>query len=99
MPDVTIFEVGPRDGLQNEQRMIPAADKIRLVDMLTDAGLPFHLDAVEELGAHRLLHGHVGGHAVTASADSAQPLPEGELFIAPEAHHLHFFDAGTGRRL
>ena len=38
MPDVTIFEVGPRDGLQNEKRMIPAADKIRLVDMLTDVG-------------------------------------------------------------
>ncbi|MEM7525607.1 MAG: hydroxymethylglutaryl-CoA lyase, partial [Pseudomonadota bacterium] len=34
----TIFEMGPRDGLQNEARMIPAADKIRLVDMLTEAG-------------------------------------------------------------
>ena len=38
MPDVTIFEMGPRDGLQNEKRMIPAADKIRLVDMLSDCG-------------------------------------------------------------
>ncbi len=35
---VTIFEVGPRDGLQNEKRLIPAADKIRLVDMLSDCG-------------------------------------------------------------
>ncbi|MEM7544198.1 MAG: hydroxymethylglutaryl-CoA lyase [Pseudomonadota bacterium] len=35
---VTIFEMGPRDGLQNEARMIATADKIRLVDMLTDAG-------------------------------------------------------------
>lgn len=35
---VTVFEVGPRDGLQNEARMIPAADKIALVDMLSDAG-------------------------------------------------------------
>jgi hydroxymethylglutaryl-CoA lyase len=35
---VTLFEMGPRDGLQNEQRMIPTADKIRLVDMLTDCG-------------------------------------------------------------
>jgi len=34
----TIFEVGPRDGLQNEKRHIPAADKIRLVDLLTEAG-------------------------------------------------------------
>ncbi|WP_054302315.1 hydroxymethylglutaryl-CoA lyase [Gemmobacter sp. LW-1] len=33
-----IFEMGPRDGLQNEKRLIPAADKIRLVDMLSRAG-------------------------------------------------------------
>ena len=35
---IMIFEVGPRDGLQNEKRLIPAADKIRLVDMLSDCG-------------------------------------------------------------
>jgi hydroxymethylglutaryl-CoA lyase len=35
---VTIVDVGPRDGLQNEQQMIPAAIKIELVDRLTDAG-------------------------------------------------------------
>jgi hydroxymethylglutaryl-CoA lyase len=32
---VRIHEVGPRDGLQNEKRIIPAADKIRLVEMLS----------------------------------------------------------------
>ena len=35
---VEIFEVGPRDGLQNEARIIPAADKIALVDALSAAG-------------------------------------------------------------
>ncbi|GAB5449133.1 hydroxymethylglutaryl-CoA lyase [Gymnodinialimonas sp.] len=35
---VEIFEVGPRDGLQNEARMIAAADKIALVDLLSTAG-------------------------------------------------------------
>jgi hydroxymethylglutaryl-CoA lyase len=35
---VEIFEVGPRDGLQNEARMIAAADKIALVDLLSGAG-------------------------------------------------------------
>ncbi len=35
---VEIFEVGPRDGLQNEARMIPAADKIALIDLLSQAG-------------------------------------------------------------
>ena len=35
---VEIFEVGPRDGLQNEARPIPAAEKIALIDMLSRAG-------------------------------------------------------------
>jgi hydroxymethylglutaryl-CoA lyase len=33
-----IFEVGPRDGLQNEQSEIPVADKVALVDCLSRAG-------------------------------------------------------------
>ncbi|MFN4059564.1 MAG: hydroxymethylglutaryl-CoA lyase [Paracoccus hibiscisoli] len=35
---VEIFEMGPRDGLQNEKRLIPTADKIALVDLLSQAG-------------------------------------------------------------
>ena len=37
---VTVREVGPRDGFQNEPEAIPAADKIRLIDALTRTGLP-----------------------------------------------------------
>lgn len=36
---VCVFEVGPRDGLQNEPRPIATADKIALVDMLSGCGL------------------------------------------------------------
>lgn len=35
---VTIVEVGPRDGLQNEQAIVPTPLKIRFVDALTAAG-------------------------------------------------------------
>ncbi|MCV2890179.1 hydroxymethylglutaryl-CoA lyase [Ruegeria aquimaris] len=35
---VEIFEVGPRDGLQNEKREIPVKDKVALVDCLSRAG-------------------------------------------------------------
>jgi hydroxymethylglutaryl-CoA lyase len=35
---VEIFEVGPRDGLQNEKRQIPTAEKIALIDCLSRAG-------------------------------------------------------------
>ncbi|TRZ01893.1 hypothetical protein DNTS_014856 [Danionella cerebrum] len=37
---VKIVEVGPRDGLQNEKTIVPTDVKIRLIDMLSEAGLP-----------------------------------------------------------
>jgi hydroxymethylglutaryl-CoA lyase len=38
---VRIVEVGPRDGLQNEQQAIPTAAKIQLIEMLVNAGLTY----------------------------------------------------------
>ena len=38
---VKIYEVGPRDGLQNEKTNVPAAVKIALIDRLSAAGLQF----------------------------------------------------------
>ncbi|HXU05937.1 MAG TPA: hydroxymethylglutaryl-CoA lyase, partial [Polyangia bacterium] len=38
-PDVTLYEVGPRDGLQNESRMVPTDDKVKLIDALSETGL------------------------------------------------------------
>jgi len=35
---VELFEVGPRDGLQNEKALISAQDKIALVDLLSSGG-------------------------------------------------------------
>ena len=37
---MTVYEVGPRDGLQNEAAIVPAAEKIAFVDRLSRAGLP-----------------------------------------------------------
>ena len=37
-PKVTIVEVGPRDGLQNEKNIVPTPQKIAFVDQLTAAG-------------------------------------------------------------
>lgn len=44
--DVEIYEVGPRDGLQNEPDPISVAQKVALIDGLTSAGL-----AAVEVGA------------------------------------------------
>jgi hydroxymethylglutaryl-CoA lyase len=35
---VRVVEVGPRDGLQNEQRSIPTDDKVRFIDLLSRTG-------------------------------------------------------------
>ena len=37
---VTVFEVGPRDGLQNEKRSIDSKSKIHFIELLAEAGLP-----------------------------------------------------------
>ncbi|CAA9412346.1 hydroxymethylglutaryl-CoA lyase [uncultured Nocardioides sp.] len=37
---VTIYEVGPRDGLQNEEAVVPAEVKVELIRRLLAAGLP-----------------------------------------------------------
>ena len=34
-----MYEVGPRDGLQNESRMVPTDDKVKLIDALSETGL------------------------------------------------------------
>ena len=36
---IEIFEVGPRDGLQSESKIIDTKSKITLVDMLSECGL------------------------------------------------------------
>ena len=41
LPDrVTIYEVGPRDGLQNEKTVVPVEVKAELIERLVAAGLP-----------------------------------------------------------
>jgi hydroxymethylglutaryl-CoA lyase len=40
MRDVTVSEVGPRDGLQMVRQVVPTATKLRLIEALHEAGLP-----------------------------------------------------------
>jgi isopropylmalate/homocitrate/citramalate synthase len=37
---VTVVEVGPRDGLQNEAAIVPTAAKVQFIEMLAATGLP-----------------------------------------------------------
>ncbi|GGW41266.1 hydroxymethylglutaryl-CoA lyase [Gemmobacter lanyuensis] len=47
---VTIYEMAPRDGLQNESRPIDTAAKIRLVDLLSDCGFS-HIEVTSFVSA------------------------------------------------
>ena len=41
LPDrATVYEVGPRDGLQNEPETVSVDARVRFVDLLTESGLP-----------------------------------------------------------
>jgi hydroxymethylglutaryl-CoA lyase len=39
VPDVGIYEVGPRDGLQNEAEFVPTDSKLELIALLAASGL------------------------------------------------------------
>ena len=61
--EVRMVEVGPRDGLQNEAKLVPAAIKIALIEKLADTGL-----RVVEAGAF------VSPKWIPQMADTAQVL-------------------------
>lgn len=44
MKKVRIYEVGPRDGLQNEKQVVPTAVKVELINRLSETGLT-HIEA------------------------------------------------------
>lgn len=41
MTQICIYEVGPRDGLQNETELVPTQQKINLINLLSDAGFRY----------------------------------------------------------
>ncbi|TDE19236.1 hydroxymethylglutaryl-CoA lyase [Actinomadura sp. 6K520] len=53
MAEVEVVEVGPRDGLQNEAAILPAADKVRLIERSIAAGLR-RIEAVSFVNPRRV---------------------------------------------
>ena len=45
--DVTIVEVGPRDGLQNESQFIPTENKLELIEICTQSAIGFQWPMIE----------------------------------------------------
>ena len=62
------------------------------------AGPEFLLDYVEELGAHKLVHGTVGGQPVSATAP-AEFQPQESMRLSVPEHRVFLFSTATGKRL
>ena len=72
---------------------------------ITSDGWALTVDAVEMLGAERLVYGRwshgAGDELVTIRTDEGQPVPAlgSQIHVKPRADRLHAFDATTGKRL
>ncbi|GJD60084.1 ABC transporter ATP-binding protein [Methylobacterium frigidaeris] len=97
-------------GVRIDGTVIPAAGLIagtaveagiRPEDLrIAEAGLPFRIAFVEELGATRLLHGPLAGTDVAVQVPAGSAPQEGDTVrLAIEPSALHLFDPTTGRRL
>ena len=73
------------------------AEDMRLAEAGAEA-LALRVDYVEELGAQRLVHGHVGDQPLTVTLPMEVAL-EDEMRLSVEPRRLHFFDRETGIRL
>ncbi|MGD1887491.1 MAG: sn-glycerol-3-phosphate ABC transporter ATP-binding protein UgpC [Cohaesibacteraceae bacterium] len=69
------------------------------VALREDGPLTLDVHIVEELGAHRLLHGHLGGQSFSVSVPKDQQVEVAPVNMALKPEAVHFFDTDTGRRL
>ena len=89
--------------------LMPASDRseqavtlgIRPEDVVLDAAgtLDFRIDIVEELGAHRLLHGHLADQAFTVHVDKETEAHPGATKLSLKPDALRIFDTQTGRAI
>ncbi|MBU0589353.1 MAG: sn-glycerol-3-phosphate import ATP-binding protein UgpC [Gammaproteobacteria bacterium] len=72
---------------------------------ITPEGWGLRVEAVEMLGAERLVYGHwlhgAGDEMVIIRTDEAHAVPTlgSTIHVTPRPHQLHWFDAATGKRL
>src|SRR5437879_8117335 len=94
MPTLTICDVGPRDGLQNESTVLEPAVRVRLVERLASAGLR-RIEAVSFVHP-RLVPAMAGAEDVMAALPD---LPDVALagLVLNERGYERALAAGVGR--
>ena len=73
------------------------AEAVRLLP--AGEGATLAVEAIEELGATRLVHGRLGETEIAVAQDAGEPRPGAEAGIDVAPEDLHFFDAATGARV
>jgi sn-glycerol 3-phosphate transport system ATP-binding protein len=66
------------------------------------SGWAVQVDSIEMLGAERLLYCRLGAEFVIVRTDeslSSAPEIGATIYVTPRADRMHWFDAGTGKRL
>ncbi|WP_380057550.1 ABC transporter ATP-binding protein [Falsihalocynthiibacter sp. SS001] len=69
------------------------------VELSPEGSLSFQVDIVEELGAHRLLHGRLADQSFTIHVGKDTPVAAGATHIKLNAEAMRLFDAQTGKAL
>ncbi|MEO1679763.1 MAG: sn-glycerol-3-phosphate ABC transporter ATP-binding protein UgpC [Pseudomonadota bacterium] len=79
----------------------PVTLGIRPEDLVPDASGPLtaHVDIIEELGAHRLLHGSFGREKLTVHVGKDEDVKTGPVTLALKPGAVSLFDIETGRRI
>ncbi|WP_037312493.1 ABC transporter ATP-binding protein [Ruegeria halocynthiae] len=69
------------------------------VTLNADGDIRFHVDILEELGAHRLLHGAIADQPFTVMVNKDHAADIGETGISLKPDALRLFDMETGQKL
>ncbi len=68
---------------------------------IRSSGWELCVETVELLGAERLIYGRLGDERIIVRSEENQPAPKVNaiIHVAPREDRLHWFDAGTGKRI
>ncbi len=68
---------------------------------IADTGWAVQVEAIEMLGAERLVYGRLGDESLIVRMDESQPSPKlgATIHAAPRTDRLHWFDSASGQRL
>jgi sn-glycerol 3-phosphate transport system ATP-binding protein len=66
-----------------------------------NSGWEVRVETTELLGAERLIYGRVAGEQiiVRSAENQPNPAPDSVIRVAPREDRLHWFDAGSGKRI